>query len=440
MKNLIPRKFKFDFLPPHFVAFLTGVVLALVVGVIFRKIIDKMHTPRVELTTTEKQTPSAAQVKRGNDGAPPAETSPETKRLKTKLAAKKDLGQSGQAAATTAQSDSPTATKGGGETPTQPEERTSAPEALVKSDDPQGENSYDEWREFLRRMETQFREKDANATVMLTPRYRHNAKGLAITRGQFLDIVSNKTPANLPTRPTSPSIVLHSLAADDFDQAEFTSLTRDSNSLFYSLCDKRVQSLDSEKIQRVSILIENIAKNIDCLTSLLNKNPKLFEVNEFGIVSFTRGVTYFASITSKQRIFSLQLWNPDWLLETTVGLESNHSKKPALNRAQRLANVTRALSQPSDVRIQIPASYRTIHGPALDPAETTPPRPLVLGNFALIPSHMPRGSLVATAYTAANQTNGRTVTTSLQGFDKTKALVLATQGKSLQFMKVNREK
>jgi len=37
-------------------------------------------------------------------------------------------------------------------------------------------------------------------------------------------------------------------------------------------------------------------------------------------------------------------------------------------------------------------------------------------------------------------TSGRSVTAKLQGIDKTKALVLATQGKSLQFMKVRKDK
>ena len=48
MKNLIPRKFKIDLLPPHLVAFLTGVLLALIVGIIFRKIIDKMSVTKIQ--------------------------------------------------------------------------------------------------------------------------------------------------------------------------------------------------------------------------------------------------------------------------------------------------------------------------------------------------------------------------------------------------------
>lgn len=304
---------------------------------------------------------------------------------------------------------------------------------------PNSEAQYDRWRELLRSVERNFLEQDPNSKVMLTPRYRHNAKVLAITRGQFLDIVSNKAPANLPTRPRTSSIIFHSLAADDFEPKEFDSLIRNSNASFVDLCNPNAHSVDIENTKRVTVLLENLNRNLDCLSTLLKSNPRLYKVNEFGIIAFTRGVTYFASVSAKQKLFSLQMWNPDWLLETTVSLEENNSKKTSLGRSQRLANVARALSQPSDVRIQIPASFRSIHGPALDPVDPTPPRPLILGNFALIPSHMSRGSLVATAYASPDLTSGRSVTTKLQGIDKTKALVLATQGKSLQFMKVSKD-
>lgn len=439
MKNLISRKFKFHVVPPHFIAFLTGVLLALVVGVLFRKIIDKMNVTQVQYSDPAQKDAQTNITADSN-----AETTQPTARVQVSAKQASTKNEPKLQAKQIQNTPSETTPK---REQTQPEvsaqshsdTATAAAESQNSESLPHSEAHYDRWRELLRIVERNFVEKDPNARVMLTPRYRHNAKGLAITRGQFLDIVSNKAPANLPTRPKTSSVIFHSLATDDFEPKEFSSLVSDSNTAFVDLCKPSARSVDIENTKRVTVLLENTNKNLDCLSNLLKNNPRLYQVNEFGIVAFTRGVTYFASVSAKQKLFSLQMWNPDWLLETTVGLEENHSKKPALGRAQRLANVARALSQPSDVRIQIPASFRSIHGPALDPVDPTPPRPLILGNFALIPSHMPRGSLVATAYMSPDLASGRSVTTKLQGIDKTKALVLATQGKSLQFMKVSKD-
>jgi hypothetical protein len=437
MKNLITRKFKFDLLPPHLVAFLTGVILALCVGIVFRKVIDKMSDSKIQ--ASESQVVSKKE-------APLAEAQP----IRT---AARDGGTQDPEKKMTAKQESDTllpAEQNSSETidgqkevdlqnaqPTASEQTASLPAA---QQNPNAEGEYDSWREILRQIEQKFVVRDPNAQVMMTPRYRHNAKGLAITRGQFLDIVTDKAPANLPTRPQSRTVIFHALAGDDFEPKEFLELVRDSNADFVSLCSPAAQKVNFENAQRVTVLLENTNSKINCLSNLISSNSALSQVTEFGVISFTRGVTYFASVSSKQKLFSLQMWNPDWLLETTVSLEESRSRKPALGRTQRLANVARALSQPSDVRVQVPASFRPIHGPALDPVDPTPPRPLILGNFALIPSHMPRGSLIATAYIAPNMTSGRSVTAKLQGIDKTKALVLATQGKSLQFMKVHKDK
>lgn len=439
MKNLIPRKFKFEFLPPHLVAFLTGVLLALFIGIVFRKVIDTMHKPKIDTPQSNGlpgQNDSGTHLAEDNQPDSDKQKSLVNKNFsaKQKSDSSDPDGQKSRATGQTGLKTKPDST-----------ERITAVQSYsststTQQDETKTEGDYDTWREILRRIEQKFIERDPNTQVMLTPRYRHNAKGLAITRGQFLDIVTNKAPANLPTRPKSRSVIFHALAKEDFEPKEFSKLVSDSNAEFVPLCNPSALKLSVEGAQRVTVLVENINSKIGCLNNLISSNSTLSQVTEFGVIAFTRGVTYFASISSKQKLFSLQMWNPDWLLETTVGIEENRSKKPALGRAQRLANVARALSQPSDVRVQVPASFRSIHGPALDPVDLTPPRPLILGNFALIPSHMPRGSLIATAYMAPDMTSGRSVTAKLQGIDKTKALVLATQGKSLQFMKVRKDK
>jgi hypothetical protein len=436
MKNLIPRKFKIDLLPPHLVAFLTGVLLALIVGIIFRKIIDKMSVTKIQTaqsTVVTKKEESFDHKKIQPDNTLSRDS--QKPELKTKkMSAKQEPA---DAQSSTQLNGTQTTTK------TDSSEQSTSVQKVEPNftpRDPNGEGEYDSWRETLRLVEQKFVEHESSAQVMLTPRYRHNAKGLAITRGQFLDIVTNKAPANLPTRPQSRTIIFHALSGEDFESKAFSNLVQDSNADFVSLCAPDAQKINAENSQRATVLIENTNNNISCLNNLISTNSSLSKVTEFGVIAFTRGVTYFASISAKQKLFSLQMWNPDWLLENTVGLEESRFKKPELGRAQRLANVVRALSQPSDVRVQIPASFRSIHGPALDPVETTPPRPLILGNFVLIPSHMPRGSLIATAYMAPDMTSGRSVTAKLQGIDKTKALVLATQGKSLQFMKVHKDK
>ncbi|MEY4064557.1 MAG: hypothetical protein RIR26_765 [Pseudomonadota bacterium] len=283
-----------------------------------------------------------------------------------------------------------------------------------------------------------------NLNVTLTPRYRHQAKGLAITRGQFLDVVSKKVPANLPTRQANAGVILHALAEGDFDVAEFSRAAKDSAAVLGALCPTSSaanSSVELQGIERVTILLTNTPQSFQCLQNWWTNHPKLTQVQEISLIGFTRGSTFFGSLSAEKKLISLQMWHPDWLIDNTVGLDESGNEAPQRRRALRLANVTRALAQPSDVRMQIPASNRTLSGPLIEPppGETTPPKPLVVGNFALIPSHMPRGNLIATAFTNPGQFRSRSASVKPPGPGKTKAIVVATQGKKVQFMNIVKE-
>jgi hypothetical protein len=407
------------------VAFMAGVVLALAVGMIFRKWIDRMDTRSTAMHALSPEEQAAAGKK------------PENALLNDKSALPAAAADAPQAAtANKKESVAPVAATDN----VKNDPAVSLVQEETISENAAGEVDYITWRRQFRTFEEQLKAQGTNnLNVTMTPRYRHQAKGLAITRGQFLDVVSKKVPANLPTRPANLGMILYALSPVDFDTQQFSRAARDSIAQIEPLCRAGTTQLKLDGVERLTILLSNTPQNYKCLNDLFERNPEFLQVQEVTFVGFTRGSTFFASLSAHKKLISLQMWNPDWLLDNTVGLEETGSEHPRARRALRLANVTRALGQPSDVRMQIPASFRPLAGPYSDPANPTPPKPFVVGNFALVPSHMPRGSLIATAFTSPGQDRSKSATVKPPGVGKTKALVLATQGKKLQFMSVSRE-
>ncbi|MEN9810607.1 MAG: hypothetical protein RLZZ488_2174 [Pseudomonadota bacterium] len=409
-------------LPPNLVAFLTGVLLALVVGMIFRKVIDKMAPHRRQTALRAQATPAAPDIKSDAQNTPTKVPEAENVAISAPSEGKTDDKANSDSAIKRA----PTAT------------------AALEDEDvqlsPIGEVDYLAWRRLFRTVEEMtVRQGIKISSVTLTPRYRHQAKGLAITRGQFLDVVSRKVPANLPTRQSNQGLVLHALAPADFDTQQFNKIVSDSGTRLEALCRPDKSSIPSEGVERITILASNNQSNFKCLQDWLAANPNLQRVSELSFVGFTRGPTFFGSMTSDKKLISLQMWNPDWLVDNTVAVDETGRETLIQKRTLRLANVTRALGQPSDVRMQIPASTRSLVGPLIEPKDPTPAKPLIIGNFALVPSHMPRGALIATAYTNPGQDRSKSASVKPPGPGRARALVLATQGKKLQFMTVTRE-
>jgi hypothetical protein len=426
---------KRELLPPNLVAFLAGVVLALAVGMIFRKWIERMDTHATVMRALSPEDAAAKNKKSemvlmGEKSTLPSASAntEDTRKAKNK-----------EAVAPVAATDS--SNKSELQDPAANAElQTSLVQEERISENAAGEVDYITWRRQFRTFEEQLNAQGINnLSVTMTPRYRHQAKGLAITRGQFLDVVSKKVPANLPTRQANLGMVLYALSPVDFDPQQFSRVARDTTGQIEPLCRSGATPLKLTGVERLTILISNAPQYYKCLNELFERNPEFLQIQEVTFVGFTRGSTFFASLSAQKKLISLQMWNPDWLLDNTVGLEETGSELPRVRRALRLANVTRALGQPSDVRMQIPASFRPLAGPYSDPTNPTPPKPFVVGNFALVPSHMPRGSLIATAFTNPGQDRSKSATVKPPGVGKTKALVLATQGKKLQFMSVTRE-
>lgn len=437
MNNQAGQKPKRELLPPNLVAFLAGVVLALAVGIIFRKMIERIDPQksktlmRAQVASVPPETSTTEPMK-----SPSVAPSPQVEKTKVEIKNPENiLPDAAKKAVANAQDVTKEAGSdvGSGKVASQTDDSS-----IVENFS--GETDYLVWRKQFRTFEEQLLSqgiKNLNATM--TPRYRHQAKGLAITRGQFLDVVSKKVPANLPTRQTNQGMILYALSSSDFDTAQFTKIARETAAHLEPLCRADSTPLLLEGVQRVTVLLSNTPQFFKCLITVLERNPKLVQIQELSLVGFTRGSTFYGSLSAEKNLLSLQMWNPDWLLDNTVGLEETGYEQPKQRRSLRLANVTRALGQPSDVRMQIPASFRPLVGPLIDPLDPTPPKPLIVGNFSLVPSHMPRGTLIATAFTSPGQNRGKSATVKPPGIGKTKALVLATQGKILQFMSVTRE-
>lgn len=441
MANNLGQFPKKDFIPPNLVAFLAGVLLALVVGFVFRKIIDKISPQRpiaamraqpaadvpaqkVNLTETSQLSPKSlpeageekdadhlkAEVTPAAQPVPLTASDPE----REPKAAKAETGQPQTAKTETAESETELTTT--------------------------GEVDYLAWRKTLKELEDTLRQQKIPVnSVTLTPRYRHQAKGLAITRGQFLDVVSRKVPANLPTRKNNLGLVLHALGTSDFNPELFAKAAGDSGTRLEALCQAGKSRHASESNERITVIVSNTPAFYKCLQDWLATNPLGKNITELSLIGFTRGSTFFGSITAEKRLVSLQMWNPDWLTDNTVAIDETGRESVIHKRSLRLANVTRALGQPSDVRMQIPASTRSLNGPLVEPKDPTPAKPLFIGNFALVPSHMPRGALIATALAPLHKGQGKTVTVTPPGPGRAKALVLASKGQQLQFMTVTRE-
>lgn len=426
---------KRQLIPPNLIAFLSGVVLAIFLGLIFRKIIDKMGTNRSQATLRAQATPT-----------PEASSDISPRSLQTEESQSKANEQSTQEKETESITDTvekKTATPEAGASPTttqgnnNPKPNKSETEIEIS---PLGEVDYLAWRRLFRSLEEMLTQSGfvlSNST--LTPRYRHQAKGLAITRGQFLDVVSRRMPSNLPTRPISQGLVLHALSSTDFDTMKFTKAVSDSGTQLENLCRNGGKTISLERKERVTVIVSNTQPFFQCLQNWLSSKPNFSQVTELSLIGFTHGSTFFGSITSNKKLFSLQMWNTDWLLENTVALEETGQETVQQRRSLRLANVTRALGQPSDVRMQIPASTRSLSGPLVEPKDVSPAKPLVIGNFALVPSHMPRGNLIATSYSVQHPEQGKSVSVTPPEPGRAKALVLATQGKKLKFLTLSKE-
>jgi len=437
MNNQAGQKPKRELLPPNLVAFLAGVVLALAVGIVFRKMIDRMD-PQKNKTLMRAQVTSVPPADSITEPMklPSVALSPQAEETKVEIKTTENVLPD---AAKKAEASAPDVAKKTG-SDVASEKVASQTDDVSNTENLSGETDYLVWRKQFRTFEDQLISQGIkNLNVTMTPRYRHQAKGLAITRGQFLDVVSKKVPANLPTRQTNLGMILYALSSSDFDTAQFTKIARESTAHLEPLCLADSAPLPLEGVERITVLLSNTPQFFKCLLNVLERNPKLTQVQELSVVGFTRGSTFYGSLSAEKKLLSLQMWNPDWLLDNTVGLEETGNEQPKQRRSLRLANVTRALGQPSDVRMQIPASFRPLVGPLIDPLYPTPPKPLIVGNFALVPSHMPRGSLIATAFTSPGQDRSKSATVKPPGAGKTKALVLATHGKKLQFMSVTRE-
>lgn len=444
-KNLAPNS-KPGLIPPNLVAFLAGVVLALVVGMLFRKALEKFDPVRssaslraqTNINTSETPTQNSkataisdnvAAEQAQQDGRPKAPLSPEAvgsvENDAKEANAKTDAAQSPAASSVEASNTQVVGEK---------------PETTENGNLPAGEVSYLDWRTQLKSIEElATRQGIKVSSTTITPPYKRWAKGLAITRGQFLDVVSRKVPANLPTRPSTQGLVLHALADSDFDNTQFAKVVHESGIRLESMCQSAKKQLALDAVERITILLSNSSGNFRCLQDWLKSEPNLQKVVELSLIGFTRGPTFFGSLTSDKRLVSLQMWNPDWLVDNTVGIDENGRESPRQKRSLRLANVTRALGQPSDVRMQIPALTRSLSGPLVEPRDPKPTKPVVIGNFALVPSHMPRGTVIATAYTNPGQERSRSVSVMPPGEGRARALVLSTHGKKMQFMTVTKE-
>jgi hypothetical protein len=452
-----PRK---DFLPPNLVAFLAGVLLALVVGVVFKKIIDKV-SPQRPLTAMRAQTAteaSSAELNRPDLRTVPQKMNQVSADTENAPAAAENETSPAAASDVSVKTLTPsTATSETAKPPLPAQAATAAPQAKeaatvsqpvtkygieeTESETTQtGEIDYLAWRKTMRSLEEMLKQQNIPVSaVTLTPRYRHQAKGLAITRGQFLDVVSRKIPTNLPTRKSNLGLVLHALGPADFNSSQYTKAANDSGTRLEPLCRSGGSKISTEGSERITVLLSNTPAFFKCLQDWLSTGPDFKNVSELSLIGFTRGPTFFGSITADKKLLSLQMWNPDWLVDNTVAIDETGRESLVQKRTLRLANVTRALGQPSDVRMSIPASTRPLTGPLIEPKDPTPAKPLVIGNFALVPSHMPRGSLIATAFTSAQKGRGKSVTVSPPGPGRAKALVLATKGHTLQFVTVTRE-
>ncbi|NBW82554.1 hypothetical protein EBR21_12445 [bacterium] len=446
-KNLAPNSNK-NLIPPNMVAFLAGVALALVVGMLFRKALEKFDPGRSTASLRAQATiiPENAANAIAKAARPTAVAAAVTKEQNEKPIAplKPQVVESDEPETDNAKQ-SPEKVTGA----TKPDSDTDAAhnpvvgekaESLENNNFPAGEVSYLEWRSQLKALEdlaTRQGIKVSSATI--TPPYKRWAKGLAITRGQFLDVVSRKFPANLPTRPSTQGLVLHALSETDFDSGQFAKAVRDSGIRLESMCLAVKKAIALGAVERITIILDNSSNNFKCLQDWLNSEPVLQNVLELSLIGFTRGPTFFGSLSSEKRLISLQMWNPDWLVDNTVGVDENGRESPRQKRTLRLANVTRALGQPSDVRMQIPALTRSLSGPLVEPKDPKPTKPLIIGNFALVPSHMPRGTLIATAYTNPGRERSRSVSVKPPGEGRARAIVLSTHGKKMQFMTVTKE-
>ena len=270
---------------------------------------------------------------------------------------------------------------------------------------------------------------------------------LVITRGQFLDLVSNKRSTTLPTRRAREGILLYSLSKRVVNPNELKENLDNASVASAPLCQASPESQAAWKFKRVTLLTDNEKQSLECLTAFLKNAPSLVGLTELSVVVVTPHPQFYASARQNSVHFSVQQWHPDWILK----LDSSNSvansesadlqKSQSILRAQKLALLAKALTSPSDVQIEVPVRQLKISKRmrGLDNAADSvqwnaanDQNPLIFGNLVLLPLEFPQNPVRATRMTAVGTRAPPKPALGLV-YANTRALIVTGTGNSFRF-------
>ena len=277
---------------------------------------------------------------------------------------------------------------------------------------------------------------------------------LIVTRGQFIDLVTNKRPTTLPTRRAREGILVYSVSKTTLDEQELTASLNDVRVAHEHLCRA---GKEGWRFKRVTIVTDNEIKSRQCLETFLKSFPNQAVPEEVSLIVLTSNVQFWASASGPTSHFSLQQWHPDWVLNMQSAdeepeVQNRSARQNTKVRAQKLALLAKALTSTSDVKIEVPVKFRpsakakkfahsahsanpvnsiSIESPA-DVVAASEEDPLVFGNFILLPLHLPLNPVRATRHTLTGSRKG-TKPALGQVYSNTRALIVSGFGQSFRF-------
>lgn len=304
--------------------------------------------------------------------------------------------------------------------PVAPGSETNPLPVSTKANNPSQVPARDEWISWFDEVSNQFKDDSPNKSNKLDTRekrvvsmpYDSNDTPVAITRGQYADIVSDNMPSSLPTRAFHDGFILYGFEPGEVNESLFAQALAEARIPGAPLCSENIGHRDLNKVRRISIFLSDSTKQLQCLQALtanLQASPKLltqkklgteqkkwgteaFGLAELSVVTLGAKAHLAATRTGIGPHLTLQQWNFDWLGIITKGTSIEPSAIPEDLRALRLAAIARAFGASSDVRVSLPLKKQA--------------GALEMGNFSVIPLSLASGSVKALRLTRGSGSGG----------------------------------
>jgi hypothetical protein len=260
---------------------------------------------------------------------------------------------------------------------------------------PASETLHAEFQELSMEIEKLMFKEVSPAGKAFLPSHETKEEPLVIARGQFADLLTGKLALNLPTQTKETGLFLHDIDPQKFNHKIFRQELVDGGVRFAPLCEEPDPKMIN--LTKLAIIGTSSARVLGCLQNAMKSSPTLANAAEVLVLILSeKEVGYFTAHSAKRHLV-IQQWPFQWLSSATKGIQSTLDKKSDEDaNAFRLANLARALTKVSDMRIQVNLAEKKSVETGIP--TVTPSPQFVFGNFTLLPKGEVLGQLTANKF------------------------------------------